>query len=90
MQDHPWQSLYAQYYGVILTLNFKVLHIIATCLNVYTAPSPLETTFSFRMSGDSVDVCVETKEAKAFKLILRDTNNKRYVRKGEECCTIDW
>jgi hypothetical protein len=45
-----------------------------------TPPCPLEPTFSFIISGSSVDVCVETKEAAAIKLILRDAGYKRYVK----------
>ena len=51
----------------------------------FTAPSPLEATFSFTISGSSVEVCVETKEAVRVKLILRDVNNQRYVRESKGC-----
>ena len=44
-----------------------------------TAPSELEPIFSFIISDSSVDVCVETESAMSLKLILRDTNSKRYV-----------
>jgi hypothetical protein len=44
------------------------------------APSPLETSMSFFITGGSVDVCVETKTAAVFKLVLRDTNGRRYVQ----------
>jgi hypothetical protein len=43
------------------------------------APSELEPIFSFIISDSSVDVCVETESAMSLKLILRDTNSKRYV-----------
>ena len=70
-------------YNIMCSLSFRyTVPEFQSLIISYTAPSPLETTFSFRMSGDSVDVCVETKEAKAFKLVLRDTNKKRYVREG--------
>ena len=50
-----------------------------------TALSPLEATFSFTISGSSVEVCVETKEALRVKLILRDVNNQRYVQESKGC-----
>ena len=48
-----------------------------------TEPSELEPTFSFIISGSSVDVCVESKEAAVLKLILRDSSNKRDVAIGK-------
>lgn len=51
----------------------------------FTAPSPLEATFSFTISGSTVKVCVETKEAVLLKLILRDVNDQRYVRECKGC-----
>ena len=62
-----------------MTITIHVIYL-------YTAPSPLETTFSFIISdsGNSVDVCVETKEAAALKLVLRDSNKRRHVRKCKE------
>ena len=43
----------------------------------FPAPSPLETTFSFFITGSTVEVCVETKTAVLLKLVLRDANNNR-------------
>ena len=48
-----------------------------------TAPSPLETKFSFFITGSSVEVCVETKQAAIIKLILRDAEDNRQVAIGE-------
>lgn len=52
-----------------------------------TAPGPskLEVAFSFITNESSVEVCVETEEAAFLKLILRDVNNLRYVRKSKGC-----
>ena len=52
-------------------------------LNFTAAPSPLETTFSITITGSSVDVCVETKTAQAFKVVLRDAFRGRHRQVGE-------
>ena len=67
---------------LVSSLKTTSLIVNVTCLCV--APSPLETVLQFIISGSSVDVCVETKEAVFIKLVLRDTNNNRHVVE----CTI--
>ena len=55
-------------------------------MTISTEPSELEPTFSFIISGSSVDVCVESREAAVLKLILRDSSNKRDVAIGKRMC----
>ena len=57
-----------------------------TRMTTSTEPSELEPIFSFIISGSSVDVCVESKEAAVLKLILRDSSNKRDVAIGKRMC----
>ena len=52
-------------------------------LSFFTAPSSLETKLSLFITGGSVEVCVETQSAVLIKIILRDSNNSRYVSSGK-------
>ena len=50
----------------------------------------LETTFSIKIAGSSADVCVQTKSARAFKVVLRDANGGRQSRVGEYALQVQY
>ena len=60
-----------------------VLQWVYSSYHFTAAPSSLETTFSITITGSSVDVCVETKTARAFKVVLRDAARGRHRQVGE-------
>ena len=61
-----------------------LIETITACFLFCIAPSPLEAIFSFFITGNIVEVCVETKSAALMKLVLRDVNNNRYVTSSKQ------
>ena len=50
---------------------------------IYTLSPDLRANISITVNGSDAVVCVETESAAAFKLILRDARDERYIRDRE-------